>query len=296
MTDLLAPYDDLLRRALDAPVIPARNGSVRRLPIDQNMRFDLSTGHVPITTRKRCAYRSAWAELCWFLSGSTNLRELQRMKCRWWDAYRGKGPHAYRPHDLGPIYGEQMRCLHGTDADGEEVVVDQVRRVIDGIKADPWGRRHVWKCWNAAQIKDMALPPCHGDVMFQVEPAPDGKKILHMSHHQRSGDLFLGVPINILSYALLLRLVARECGMAPGILSHTITDAHLYCNHEEAAREYLSRDPSPSPRLHFAPEPSGVDETWPLIAERLRAGEPLDDVVVLEGYRCHGSIKAPLSP
>ena len=215
-----------------------RTGTGTRSVFGWQMRFDLAQGF-PLVTTKKLHLRSIIHELLWFLKGETNIGYLKDNGVSIWDEWADAGG------ELGPVYGKQWRRWQRPD--GTEV--DQIRQVVEQIRNNPDSRRLVVSAWNVAELPDMALMPCH--VMFQFYVA-DGK--LSCQLYQRSGDIFLGVPFNIASYALLTHMVAQACGLQPGEFIHTLGDAHLYSNHLEQAREQLSRDPRPLPRLVLNPE------------------------------------------
>lgn len=201
-------------------------------------RFNLFEGF-PLVTTKHTNFNAIKAELLWFLRGSTNVNELDSKIWNEWADSDG---------DLGPVYGEQWRAWSGLTDDGEPVWVDQIERVIHSIRNNPKGRRHIVSAWNVPQIDAMTLPPCH--VMFQFYVSNSGR--LSCQLHQRSADLFLGVPFNIASYALLTHIIARMCNLSVGTLVHTFGDLHIYENHLEKAEKVLSRRPMPLPQVEFS--------------------------------------------
>ncbi len=206
------------------------------------MRFDLSDGF-PMVTTKKCHLKSIVHELLWFLSGDTNIKYLQENGVRIWNEW------ADEDGNLGPVYGYQWR--NWPSANGEHI--DQISQIIDQIKNSPDSRRIIVSAWNVGEIENMALPPCH--MMFQFYVA-DGK--LSCQLYQRSADIFLGVPFNISSYALLTMMVAQVCDLAPGDFVHTLGDAHLYSNHMEQVDEQLSRQPFPLPVMKINPEVKSI--------------------------------------
>ncbi|MFV9616900.1 MAG: thymidylate synthase [Gammaproteobacteria bacterium] len=206
------------------------------------MRFDLSEGF-PMVTTKKCHLKSIVHELLWFLSGDTNIKYLQENGVRIWNEW------ADEDGNLGPVYGYQWR--NWPAANGEHI--DQITQIIDQLKNNPDSRRIIVNAWNVAEIENMALPPCH--MMFQFYVA-DGK--LSCQLYQRSADIFLGVPFNIASYALLTMMVAQVCDLAPGDFVHTLGDAHLYSNHLEQVDEQLSRQPFPLPVMKINPEVKSI--------------------------------------
>ncbi len=231
----------------------------------RQMRFDLAQGF-PLLTTKKLHRKSIILELLWFLRGDTNVRWLQERGVSIWDEWAGADG------DLGPVYGKQWRSW--TAPDGR--VIDQISNVVRSIRENPNSRRHIVSAWNPADVDDMALPPCH--CLFQFFVA-DGKLSLQL--YQRSADVFLGVPFNIASYALLLAMVAQATGYEAGEFVHTFGDAHLYLNHIDQAKEQLTREPHPFPVLTMAPKTD------------LFAFE-YDDFK-LKGYTAHPKLAAPIA-
>jgi thymidylate synthase len=242
-----------------------RTGTGTLSVFGRQMRFDLAEGF-PLLTTKKVHFRSIVLELIWFLGGQTNVRWLQERGCTIWDEW------ADDLGELGPVYGKQWRSW--TAPDGR--IIDQIANVVRSIGENPEGRRHIVSAWNPADVDDMALPPCH--CLFQFYVA-DGR--LSCQLYQRSADMFLGVPFNIASYALLTHIIARASGLAPGDFVHTLGDAHLYLNHLDQARTQIARDPLPLPTLSLAPR------TDPF------SFQPED--IGLEDYRAHPAIKAPIA-
>ena len=227
-------YLDLLSHVMDNGADRMdRTGTGTRGVFGYQMRFDLSEGF-PMVTTKKLHKKSIVHELIWFLAGDTNIKYLQENKVRIWDEWADENG------DLGPVYGKQWRRWEGPDG----AVIDQVDKVIAAIKNNPYSRRHIVSAWNPADVDDMALPPCH--CLFQFHVA-NGK--LSCQLYQRSADIFLGVPFNIASYALLTHMMAQVCGLEVGDFVHTFGDAHIYSNHFEQVREQLTRAPKPLPRL-----------------------------------------------
>jgi len=263
----MRPYLDLLRHILDHGVRKGdRTGTGTRSVFGYQMRFDLGAGF-PLLTTKKLHLRSIVHELLWFLSGDTNLRYLHENKVTIWDEW------ADEHGDLGPVYGYQWRSW--PTPDGRKV--DQIGAVIEQIRSNPDSRRHIVSAWNVADVDRMALPPCH--TLFQFWVA-EGR--LSCQLYQRSADVFLGVPFNIASYALLTRMVAQVCDLEPGDFVHTFGDAHLYENHLEQARLQLGREPRALPTMKLAP---GVRSIFDFRYEDFS----------LEGYDPHPHIKAPIA-
>ncbi|HET7637937.1 MAG TPA: thymidylate synthase [Ktedonobacteraceae bacterium] len=232
-------YLDLCRRVLTEGIKKEdRTGTGTLSVFGHQMRFNLSTGF-PLVTTKKLHTRSIIYELLWFLQGNTNIQYLQEHGVHIWDAW------ADERGDLGPIYGKQWRSFSG--ANGK--TVDQIRAVIEEIERDPDSRRLVVSAWSPPELADMALPPCH--CLFQFYVAR-GK--LSCQLYQRSADIFLGLPFNIASYALLTHMVAHVTGLEPGEFIHTIGDGHLYVNHIEQVQEQLTRTPYPLPTLRLNPD------------------------------------------
>lgn len=230
------------------------------------MRFNLQEGF-PVLTTKKLHLRSIIHELLWFLKGDTNIKYLQDHKVKIWDAW------ADEEGDLGPVYGKQWRRWE--TADGR--VIDQISLLIDRLKNNPNSRRHIISAWNPGDVDEMALPPCH--CLFQFYVA-DGK--LSCQLYQRSADIFLGVPFNIASYALLTMMVAQVCGLEAHEFIHTFGDAHIYNNHLEQAKLQLTRDTRSLPKMHINPE---IDSIFDFTYEDFR----------LENYDPHPHIKAKVS-
>jgi len=263
----LRPYLDLLRQILDRGVEkPDRTGTGTLSLFGHQMRFDLRDGF-PLVTTKKVHVPSVVCELLWFVRGDTNLAWLHEYGVTIWDEW------ADETGDLGPIYGYQWRSWPAPD--GRHI--DQLAAVIEGIRADPDSRRHVISAWNVADLPRMALAPCHALFQFYVA---DGR--LSCQLYQRSGDLFLGVPFNIASYALLTHMVAQVSGLEAGDFVHTLGDAHLYLNHLDQAREQLTREPRPLPELRLDPACSAIDDFTP-------------ESVQVVGYDPHPAIRAPIA-
>ncbi len=263
----MQPYLDLMRRILDEGVRQTdRTGTGTLSIFGHQMRFDLARGF-PLLTTKKLHLRSILIELLWFLKGDTNVRWLQENRVSIWDEWADPGG------ELGPVYGKQWRRWE--TADGREL--DQIQALIDLIRRDPGSRRQIVTAWNPGDIGRMALPPCH--LMFQTYVA-DGRLSLQM--YQRSADVFLGVPFNIASYALLTHMLAQQCDLEPGDFVWTGGDCHLYVNHLEQAREQLGRDPRPLPVLKLLRRPDDI------------TGYRFEDFEIA-GYDPHPHIKAEVA-
>ena len=260
-------YHDLLLRILEDGVPQADRTGVGTLSVfGHQMRFDLSAGF-PLVTTKKLYVRAIFIELLWFLRGDTNVRWLQDRRVGIWDEW------ARADGDLGPVYGKQWRSWAAPNGES----IDQIARLIEGLKTNPNSRRHIVSAWNPADIEDMALPPCH--CLFQFFVA-DGK--LSCQLYQRSADVFLGVPFNIASYALLTQMMAQVTGYEPGEFVHTFGDAHLYSNHVEQAELQLTREPLDFPQVKLKRRLKDILEF-----------EAAD--FVLSDYQAHPHIKAPVA-
>ncbi|MBO0908804.1 MULTISPECIES: thymidylate synthase [Arthrobacter] len=261
------PYEDLLRDVMAHGTQKSdRTGTGTRSVFGRQMRFDLSDSF-PLITTKRVHFKSVALELLWFLRGDSNVRWLQERGVSIWNEW------ADDDGELGPVYGVQWRSWPAPDG-GQ---IDQIAKVVESIRTNPDSRRHIVTAWNPAEVDNMALPPCHA--MFQFYVA-DGK--LSCQLYQRSADLFLGVPFNIASYALLTLMVAQQTGLQPGEFVWTGGDVHIYDNHVDQVREQLSRAPFPYPQLRLARTPDSIFDYV------------LEDFEVLD-YRHHPGIKAPIA-
>jgi thymidylate synthase len=260
-------YHDLMSHVLENGTDRGdRTGTGTRSVFGYQMRFDLSEGF-PVTTTKKLHLRSIIYELLWFLKGETNIKWLKENGVSIWDEWADVNG------ELGPVYGYQWRSWPAPDGES----IDQISGLVKSLKENPNSRRHIVSAWNPALVDEMALPPCH--TMFQFYVA-DGK--LSCQLYQRSADIFLGVPFNIASYALLTMMLAQVCDLEPGDFVHTFGDAHLYHNHFEQAKEQLSREPLPLPTMKINP---GVKDIFEFTYEDF----------TLEGYEAHPSIKAPIA-
>ena len=238
-------YLDLVRHVMEHGVDKEdRTGTGTRSVFGYQLRCDLADGF-PLLTTKKVHLKSIIYELLWFLRGDTNVRWLQEHGVRIWNEWADENG------DLGPVYGSQWRAW----PDGQGGTIDQIAQVIDQIKNTPDSRRIMVSAWNVAEVPTMKLPPCHSLFQFYVA---QGKLSLQL--YQRSADLFLGVPFNIASYALLLMMVAHVTGLQPGEFVHTFGDAHIYRNHFDQIREQLSREPRPLPRMVLNPEVKTIDD------------------------------------
>jgi len=260
-------YQDLLRRILEDGLTKGdRTGTGTRSVFGHQMRFDLADGF-PMVTTKKLHLKSIVHELLWFLNGDTNIAYLKENGVRIWDEWADENG------DLGPVYGHQWRSWPTPDGGA----IDQIAQVVQQIRTNPDSRRLIVTAWNPADVEKMALPPCHCLFQFYVG---DGK--LSCQLYQRSADVFLGVPFNIASYALLTMMVAQVTGLKPGDFVHTLGDAHLYSNHIEQARLQLTREPRALPTMHVNPAVTDI------------FGFVYDDFA-LEGYEPHPHIKAEVA-
>jgi thymidylate synthase len=260
-------YHDLLRLVLDqGSDRDDRTGTGTRSIFGHQMRFDLSAGFPALTTKK-LHLRSIIHELLWFLKGDTNIAYLKANGVSIWDEWADENG------DLGPVYGAQWRSWPAPDG----TTIDQIANVVRQIETNPSSRRHIVSAWNPAEVDNMALPPCHCLFQFYVS---DGK--LSCQLYQRSADIFLGVPFNIASYALLTMMVAQVTGLKPGDFVHTLGDAHIYKNHFDQAQLQLSREPRALPVMRINPD---VTDLFAFTYEDFK----------LEGYDPHPAISAPIA-
>lgn len=266
-------YLNLLQHILSNGVDKSdRTGTGTRSVFGYQMRFILQEGF-PLVTTKKCHLKSIIYELLWFLKGDTNVRWLQENKVTIWDEWADENG------DLGPVYGHQWRNWEGKNGE----VIDQIHDVIHQLKTQPDSRRMIVSAWNVADLPAMKLMPCHCLFQFYTSaPDENGKRKLSCQLYQRSADVFLGVPFNIASYALLTMMIAQVVDMEPGDFVHTFGDAHLYSNHFEQAMEQLSRTPFPLPTMKLNPEVKSIfDFTY-------------EDFELIN-YQCHPAIKAPVA-
>lgn len=260
-------YLDLVKHILENGTDKSdRTGTGTRSVFGYQMRFDLNEGF-PMVTTKKLHLKSIIHELLWFLKGETNIQYLKENGVSIWNEWADENG------ELGPVYGKQWRSWTGADGKTHDQIID----LIDQLKKNPDSRRLIVSAWNVAELPKMALMPCH--TLFQFYVA-DGK--LSCQLYQRSADVFLGVPFNIASYALLTMMVAQVCDLQLGDFVHTFGDVHLYNNHFDQAREQLSRTPFPLPKMKINPEVKNI------------FGFKFDDFV-LEGYQSHPAIKAPVA-
>jgi len=260
-------YLDLLEKVLETGADRGdRTGTGTRSIFGHQMRFDLAEGF-PMITTKKLHLKSIIHELLWFLKGDTNVAYLNEHGVKIWDAWADENG------ELGPVYGAQWRSWPA--ADGRQI--DQISQLVAQIRDNPASRRHIVSAWNPALVDDMALPPCH--CLFQFYVANDR---LSCQLYQRSADIFLGVPFNIASYALLTMMIAQVTGLKPGEFIHTFGDAHLYMNHFEQARLQISREPLALPTMHLNPD---VTDLFAFTYDDFQ----------LEGYESHAHIKAPIA-
>jgi thymidylate synthase len=269
-------YQQLLKHILDSGVSKTdRTGTGTSSCFGYQMRFDLQKGF-PLVTTKKLHLKSIIYELLWFLKGETNIAYLKEHGVRIWDQW------ADANGELGPVYGKQWRSWEG--ADGK--TYDQIADVIKQLKNNPDSRRMIVSAWNVAELSDMALMPCHTIFQFYVAPSnsPDGggKSKLSCQLYQRSADVFLGVPFNIASYALLTIMIAQVCDLVPGDFVHTFGDVHIYSNHMEQVQLQLSRSPFPLPVMKLNPAVKDI------------FGFKFEDFT-LENYQHHPAIKAPVA-
>lgn len=268
-------YHRLLNKVLnEGSFRQDRTGTGAYSIFGEQSRYDLSEGF-PLVTTKKIHFKSVIIELLWFLSGSTNIQFLKENGVKIWDEWADKDGN------LGPVYGRQWRrwdnWQHACSSPMDPAWIDQITQLVEGLKNDPYSRRHIVTAWNPSDIPDMALPPCHCLFQFFVDK---GKLSCHL--YQRSADVFLGVPFNIASYAAFIMMLAQVAGLHPGEFVHSFGDLHLYANHVEQAKEQLSRDCRPLPKLYLGLNIKSIfDFKW--------------EDFFLYGYNPHPAIKASVA-
>ncbi|MCW2132155.1 thymidylate synthase [Arthrobacter sp. VKM Ac-2550] len=261
------PYEDLLREVMTSGTVKSdRTGTGTRSVFGRQIRFDLAEGF-PLITTKRVHFKSVALELLWFLRGDSNAKWLQERGVKIWNEWADENG------ELGPIYGVQWRSWPTPDGGH----IDQIADLVEGLKNNPDSRRHIVSAWNVAEIKNMALPPCHAFFQFYVA---DGK--LSCQLYQRSADMFLGVPFNIASYALLTLMLAQQAGLEPGEFVWTGGDVHIYDDHVDQVTEQLGREPYPYPQLRILRKPASIFDY------------DFEDFELLN-YQHHPAIKAPVA-
>jgi thymidylate synthase len=261
------PYEDLLRDVMENGTHKSdRTGTGTLSVFGRQLRFDLSKSF-PLITTKRVHFKSVAVELLWFLRGESNVKWMQEQGVTIWNEW------ADAEGELGPVYGVQWRSWPTPDGGH----IDQIAELVENLQSNPDSRRHIVSAWNVAELKDMALPPCHAFFQFYVA---DGK--LSCQLYQRSADTFLGVPFNIASYALLTRMLAQQTGLEPGEFVWTGGDVHIYDNHMDQVLKQLAREPYDYPQLLITRKPDSIFDYT------------LDDFEVL-GYQHHPTIKAPIA-
>ena len=267
MNAIPTPYEDLLRDVMaNGTTKSDRTGTGTRSVFGRQIRYDLAQGF-PLITTKRVHFKSVALELLWFLRGDSNAKWLQERGVKIWNEW------ADADGELGPVYGVQWRSWPTPDGGH----IDQIANLVEDLKNNPDSRRHIVSAWNVAEIKNMALPPCHAFFQFYVA---DGK--LSCQLYQRSADMFLGVPFNIASYALLTLMLAQQVGLEPGEFIWTGGDVHVYDDHVDQVREQLSREPYPYPTLNILRKPESIFDY------------SLEDFEVAN-YQHHPAIKAPVA-
>ncbi|MBK7615445.1 MAG: thymidylate synthase [Burkholderiales bacterium] len=271
-------YEDFMRHVYEHGVAKGdRTGTGTRSVFGHQMRFDLNEGF-PLVTTKKVFLKAIIVELLWFLRGDSNVKWLQERGCTIWDEW------AREDGSLGPVYGVQWRSWPKPNPDGSRGHVDQISEVVKQLTTNPDSRRIIVSAWNVAELSEMALMPCHAFFQFYVAPAtvPGGKGKLSCQLYQRSADIFLGVPFNIASYALLTHMLAQQCNLDVGDFIWTGGDCHLYTNHVEQVELQLSRTPLPYPVLNIKRQPASIFDY------------EYEDFEVLE-YQHHPAIKAPVA-
>ncbi|MCU6479004.1 thymidylate synthase [Arthrobacter sp. A2-55] len=276
MTGIETRYENLLRDVLENGTRREdRTGTGTIGVFGHQIRFDLAKGF-PLITTKKVFTRGILEELLWFLNGDTRVKTLQDKDVHIWDSW------VLEDGTIGPGYSHQWRHWDVAAEDGGGHI-DQIADLVENIKKDPFSRRHIVNAWNVAKLPMMALPPCHTMFQFHVSPDAAGKPWkLNCQLYQRSGDLFLGVPFNIASYAFLIHMVAQQTGLEPGEFIHTFGDAHIYNDHKDQVREQLSREPRPYPTLVIGRKPESIFDYQVSDFE-------------ITGYDPHPAIKAPVA-
>jgi thymidylate synthase len=269
------PYEDLMRHVFEHGVDKAdRTGTGTRSVFGHQLRYDLSQGF-PLITTKKVFVKAVILELLWFLQGGRNVRWLQERGCTIWDEWADP-----KTGDLGPVYGVQWRSWPTPDGGH----IDQISEVVQQLKTNPDSRRIIVSAWNVAELSKMALMPCHAFFQFYVAPAstPGARPRLSCQLYQRSADIFLGVPFNIASYALLTHMLAQQCQLEVGDFIWTGGDCHIYANHHDQVRTQLAREPRPYPQLVIHRQPASIFDY------------KLEDFS-FQGYEPHPAIKAPVA-
>lgn len=286
-------YLELLQTVLDTGIRQSNRTGIDTLTIPGAMlKFDLRDGFPAVTTKK-LAFNQVKGELIGFLRGATSAAQFRELGCTIWDQNANENeawlnnPARTGHDDLGRIYGANWRDFTGVEIDGSPVSIDQIANALQTLRTDPHSRRILVSAWNPAELAEMALPPCH--VMFQLLPHVDAK-VLHMTMYQRSCDLFLGIPFNIASYALLLELFAAWSGYEAGTLTMFMADTHIYVNHIDQVKEQLRRDPLPLPLLAVVYPIAVQDRTADYLINSLNP----DDIELI-GYHHHPAISAPMA-
>lgn len=269
---IATPYEDLLAEVSAHGTHKSdRTGTGTRSVFGRQIRYDLSQSF-PLLTTKRVHFKSVALELLWFLQGSSNVRWLQERGVSIWNEW------ADDDGELGPVYGVQWRSWPTVDGGS----IDQIAKVVEQIRVNPDSRRHIVTAWNPAEVDDMALPPCHTMFQFYVQPQESGPAKLSCQLYQRSADMFLGVPFNIASYALLTLMVAQQTDLLPGEFVWTGGDVHVYDNHQEQVATQLAREPLPYPQVRFNRRPESIFDYR------------FEDIELI-GYEHHPGIKAPVA-
>ena len=303
-------YHDLLKRTLDAPLRPNRTDVATRGLFHEVLKFNLFRDGkkiMPLMTTKRVAWKAIYHELIWFLRGSTDVKYLQDNSITIWDGNSSRefldkySLGEYDDGEVGPIYGYQWRNWGATYINKQmsqelnisgsfpKQGIDQIATVIETLKNNPWDRRMIVSAWNVKQLNEMALPPCHYSFQFHVGAVDEKPTYLNCLVNMRSADIFLGVPFNIASYALLTHIIAHITGLTPGVLSISMADCHLYVNHEEQARIMIDRTPRGFPEFEFSSsitKKSTIDD--------FTNNYSIDDYII-HNYKPYPAIKATMA-